>query len=50
MLIIGSPPCTYFSTLQEPNKFNQMYNEERLARFNDNLIKATEHIKFCIKL
>ena len=47
---IGFPPCTYFSTLQELNKFNQMYNEEWLARFNDNLIKATEHIKFCIKL
>ena len=50
MLVIGSPPCTHFSTLQELNKFNQRYNEERLARFNDNLIKATEHIRFCIKL
>ena len=44
MSVIGSPPCTYFSTLQELNKFNQRYNEEWLARFNDNLIKATNHI------
>ena len=50
MLVIGSPPCTYFSTLQELNNFNQRYNEEWLARFNDNRIKATEHTKFCIKL
>ena len=50
MLLIGSPPCTHFSMLQEPNKSNQRYNEERLTRFNDNLIKATDHIKVCIKL
>ena len=50
MLVIGSPPCPYISTLQELNKFNQRYNEDWLARFNDNLSKATEHIKFCIKL
>ena len=50
MLVIGSPPCTYFSTLQELNKFNQRYNEEWLARCNDNLTKATNHIKCCITL
>jgi hypothetical protein len=50
MLIIGSPPCPYFSMLQELNKFNQRYNEEWLAKFNDNLIKATSHIKCCITL
>ena len=50
MLVIGSPPCTYFSTLQELNKFNMRFDEKWLAKFNENLIKAIEHIKFCIKL
>ena len=49
-LLIGSPPCTYFSMLQELNKFNQRFNEDWLARFNDNLIKAKNHIRFCIVL
>ena len=35
---------------QELNKFNQRHNEKWLAKFNDNLIKAIDHIKFCIKL
>ena len=50
MLVIGSPPCTYFSIFQELNKFNTRHDERWLARFNDNLIKAIDHIKFCIKL
>jgi hypothetical protein len=50
MLVIGSPPCTYFSMLQELHKFNQRYNEEWLAKVNDNLIKATDHITCCITL
>ena len=36
--------------LQELNKFNMRHYERRLAIFNDNLIKAIDHIKFCIKL
>ena len=28
MLVIGSPPCTYFSELQELNKHNQRHNED----------------------
>ena len=27
MLVIGSPPCAYFSMLQEVNKFNQRLDE-----------------------
>ena len=50
MLVIGSPPCTYLSMLQEHNKSNMRHDERWLARFNDNLIKAIGHIKFCIKL
>ena len=50
MPIIGSPPCTYFSMLQELNKLNQRHSEKCLARLNDNLVKAIDHIKFCIKL
>ena len=43
-LVIGSPPCTYFSNLQELNKHNQRFNEKWMAKFNDNLIKAIAHI------
>ena len=50
MRVIRSPPCTYFSMLQELSKFNMRHDERWLARFNDNLIKAIDHIKFCIKL
>ena len=50
MPVIGSPPSTYFSMLQEFNKFNMRHDERWLARFDDNLIKAIDHIKFCIKL
>ena len=45
MLVIGSPPCTCFSNLQELNKFNQRNDESWLARLNDNLIEAIDHIK-----
>ena len=50
MLVVDSPPCTYFSDLQELNKHNMRRNEEWLARFHDNLIKAIDHINFCVKL
>ena len=50
MLVIGSLPCTYFPTLQELHKFNMRYDENWLAKLNDNLIKAIDRIKFCIKL
>ena len=50
MLIIGSPPWTYFSTLQELNQFNTRHDEQWLARSNDNLTKAIGHIQLCIKL
>ena len=49
-LVIGSPPCAYFSNLQDLNKHNQRFNEQWMARFNDNLIKAIAHIEFCIVL
>ena len=50
MLVVGSPPCTYVSVLQNLNKFNMRHDERCLARINDNLIKAIGHIEFCIKL
>ena len=50
MMVMGSPPCTYFSMLQELNMFNQRNDARRLARLNDNRIKAIDHIKFCIEL
>ena len=50
MLVIGSLPCAHCSMLQELNKFSQRHDESWLARLKDNLIKAIDHINFCIKL
>ena len=36
MLLIGSPPCTYMSVLQELNKWIQRDNPEWLAKFELN--------------
>lgn len=45
-LVVGSPPCTFFSTLQELNKFNMRHDEAWNARFNANMDKAVRHIIF----
>ena len=43
MLLVGSPPCTFFSTLQELNKFNMRDDPAWIAKFNANLEKAVRH-------
>ena len=48
--MIGSLPCFYFSSVQDLNKHNLRHDEERMVTFNDNLIKAIEHIKFCVSI
>ena len=49
-LIIGSPPCTLFSGLQELNKF--MYRDDRLwmAKYDELLCQAKRHVKFCAEV
>ena len=44
-MLIGSPPCTMFSTLQNMNKANR--NEEE---FNLRMEVAKKHIRFCLEL
>jgi hypothetical protein len=49
-LVIGSPPCTYFSRLQELNK--HMYKDSKawMDKFEANLERAKRHVRFCIKI
>ena len=49
-LIIGSPPCTMFSILQEMNKEINKNKPEWLAKFEETKQKAIEHIEFCCNL
>ena len=49
-LLIGSPPCTYVSVLQELNKWINRDNQEWLDRFELNRQKAIRHVEFCCKL
>ena len=50
LLIIGSPPCTYFSALQELNKHLHAGDAQWMRRFDDNLRRAKRHVAFCCKL
>ena len=47
MLVIGSPPCTMFSQLQELNKY--MYRNDQLwmQKFQLGVERAKRHIRFC---
>ena len=49
MLVIGSPPCTFFSRLQELNKC--MYRNDKLwmSEFAKNIEQAKRHVRFCAK-
>ena len=47
-LVIGSPPCTLFSRLQQLNL--HVHGPEWAAEFAKRRIKAAEHISFCLKL
>ena len=49
-LIIGSPPCTLFSLLQELAKAQHGHNAVRVQNFNEKMRKATAHVEFCITL
>lgn len=49
-LIIGSPPCTYFSTLQQFNLSKNKGNAEWLETFMKEKKKAIRHVVFCCLL
>ena len=46
-LIIGSPPCTLFSLLQELNINNNKNKKGWMDEFNRRKVEAIEHIDFC---
>ena len=49
-LLIGSPPCTYFSMLQELNIAVHGHKPEWMAKFEEEKRKAITHIEFCCSL
>jgi hypothetical protein len=49
-LIIGSPPCTFFSRLQELNKHMYKNNELWMAKFSEGIEQAKRYVRFCTKL
>ena len=49
-LLIGSPPCTWFSMLQELNIAKYRDNPEWQAKYQLELEKAIRHVKFCCQL
>ena len=49
-LIIGSPPCTFFSRLQELNKHMHRDNSAWMAKFHEGIEQAKRYVRFCISL
>ena len=49
-MIIGSPPCTLFSKLQELNKF--MYKDDHMwmLKFQERMEHAKRYVEFCAKV
>ena len=47
-LVIGSPPCTHFSILQNLNW--DIQDDAWREKFKVHLEKAKEHVQFCVKL
>ena len=47
-LVIGSPPCTFFSRLQELNKHMYKNNAAWMAKFEANMEQAKRYVRFCI--
>ena len=49
-LLIGSPPCTYFSMLQELNVAVHGHKPEWIEKFEEEKRKAIIHVQFCCEL
>ena len=50
MLVIGSPPCTYFSRLQELNKHVYRDNAVWMAANHEHVDQAKRYVRFCVKV
>ena len=48
VLVIGSPPCTAFSRIQQLNL--HVHGEAWRLKFEKDKAKAVLHIEFCLKL
>ena len=48
--MVGSPPCTYFSMLQELNVAVHGHKPEWMAKFDEEKRKAKIHVAFCCTL
>ena len=48
--VIGSPPCTFFSRLQELNKHMYQDNATWMAKSEENLEQAKRYVRFCVKI
>ena len=49
-LVIGSPPCTYFSRLQELNKHMYRSNAAWMANIQDDFEQAKRCVRFCTNI
>ena len=49
-IIIGSPPCTLFSNLQELNKHVHRHDESWMRAFEERRREAVMHLQFCALL
>ena len=49
-VVIGSPPCTFFSRLQELYKHMCRNDAAWMARFQDNFEQAKRYVRFCVKI
>ena len=50
LLVIGSPPCTYFSVLNELNKHLHRDNAAWMHKYEEHLRKAKQHVQFCTEV
>ena len=50
LLMVGSPPCTCFSMLQELNKHSHRDDIDWQIQFKLNVEKALRHVLFCIDI
>ena len=50
LLVIGSPPCTFFSRLQELNKHMYRNNAEWMAKFDEGMEQAKRYVRFCVQI
>ena len=49
-LVIGSPPCTLFSRLQQLNKHMYQDSKTWLAKFQECMQQAKRYVKFCVDI